>query len=149
MDFWATGMPWQAVAASIDGNTFEYNPGSAAVEQFELHSGHPWDNLDDSPMASFPCPRCKREIIEAPWTTCASKIHWTPEQAGRLGTGMTERYFSSRCKDCQLNITHDILRTQKFAKDMQNLLTKGVPMPGTFLSLNGGNFRSRKEPDLC
>ena len=61
MDFWATGMPWTAVDASIDNSTFEYTCSDEARQLFEVKTGMPWnplEGIDRLPTIGIMCPRC-------------------------------------------------------------------------------------------
>jgi len=136
MKFWGTGLPWKAINASIDNGTFEYNPSEEARQRFESRTGRAWNNRDDPPFAKLSCPRCRREVTPH-WTTCEFQESWTIDKPGEIGTGYADPEFSVRCSNCPLVIDHDILRTQKFRNDMELLLLKTCPMPGTFLTLQG------------
>ena len=54
-----------------------------------------------------------------------------------LARGFADKGFHYTCDGCKLTLTHDVLRTQKFRKDLQQLLLADVPMPGTVLDRNG------------
>ena len=136
INLWATGMPWQAVTAAIDNGSFEYRPSEAAQKHFTSQTGHPWSNLEEPPFATMTCPKC-RETYHPEWTTCTSAQHWSSSPVGEGGHGFADTDFKIRCTSCQLFIDHDYLRCMKFLLDVQDLKTKRVPMPGTFLSLDG------------
>src|ERR1700749_2648846 len=68
MDFWAQGMPWEAVNAVIHPDTFEYNPPPTAIKTFEGMTGRKWDNLAEPDTKNLICPKC-RAINEVPWST--------------------------------------------------------------------------------
>lgn len=136
MKIWGTGLPWKAINASIDNSTFEYNPGEEARQRFESLTGRSWNNLEDPPFVTLSCPRCRREVT-ARWTTCDARANWTIEMPGEAGTGYADPYFRAPCTHCPLALDHDILRTQKFRNDVQELLLRDCPMPGTFLTLQG------------
>lgn len=136
MDLWATGIPWEAVASAIDNETFAYKPGSAAEKQFESQTGHPWTNLDEPSTFVVLCPACtKRNTVE--WTTCSSAKHWSRKHRGNGGEGFADTEFYKMCRCCSTVIDHDILRCGKFVADVERLMQSDVPMPGTFLSLDG------------
>ena len=134
--FWATGMPWHAINAAIDNSTFEYDPGEAARQRFVSKTGRSWNNLDEPPAPKTPCPRCRREVT-VPWTSCDSEQSWNTSCPGESGYGFTDSEFSVRCLHCAFLISHDVLRTQMFRRDVGNLLLHDRPMPGTILALDG------------
>ena len=138
MDLWATNFPWESLSAVIDNNTFDYDPGNVARKAFEDRTNHPWDNLKEPSQYHMTCPRCKK-AIQLPWTTATLSFHWTKDGAGELGHGFTDKDFEHQC-DCTLIINHDLLRSQKFRSDLQDLVVRTVPMPGTLLTLDGKSF---------
>jgi hypothetical protein len=66
-DLWATGMPWQAVNASID-TKFNYDVPEDGVASFMRATGHNWNNADDPRTKMIICPRCTQQL-DIPWTT--------------------------------------------------------------------------------
>ncbi|MCJ1445055.1 MAG: hypothetical protein MMC23_005560 [Stictis urceolatum] len=134
MGLWQTGIPWPVINSVID-NTCDYQPSTTARQVFESQTGHPWDNLKEPPGVSLSCPRCKAKVT-APWTSCVEKNQWLDPKVAETGVGFADAGFEARCT-CGLTIHHDLLRTQRFRKDLQALLVHQVPMPGTLLSLNG------------
>ena len=145
MDFWATGMPWQAINACINNETFEFTPSGAARQLFESTTGLAWDCLDGSAVMESKCPKCDNEV-QLPWTTCNRKDSWVGSKAGEDGAGYADSSFRYYCISCQCRIDYDLLKTQKFRKDLLLLLMHNVPMPGTVLSLNGKVESSRFKP---
>ena len=148
MKFWATGMPWNVIESAIDNVTFEYFPSARANEHFNKLTGCQWNSLDEASEIKLSCPKCRRGIT-APLTTCDNTMAWalrTEEEqrsghtdAGETGSGYADRDFIVICSNCALSLNHDILRTQKFRGDMENLLLHDCPMPGTILTINGTN----------
>jgi hypothetical protein len=68
IDFWATGMPWQAVDAAIDIK-FNYEVPEEGKTTFVAKTGHNWNNAEDSLTKTLFCPRCTQQL-DIPWTTC-------------------------------------------------------------------------------
>ncbi|KAL1880934.1 hypothetical protein Plec18167_003469 [Paecilomyces lecythidis] len=134
MGFWATGFPWGVINNCIDNNSFNYEPGDIAKKDFEEKTGLSWDNLDDPPNRSLPCPSCQRSV-SVPWT------------AGRMGNylatlfddcyGYADRGFQVTCPGCGLSINHEKLRVAKFNKDVHALVESQRPVPGTFFNIEG------------
>ena len=135
LNFWNGGLPWALINSCIDNNSFEYSTGDEARHVFESKTGYAWDSLDDSPNLDMECPSCSRPV-SVPWTTCTADSTWT-DRSGVIGQGFSEKQFLARCHFCNILIDHDLLRAQKFRKDVQRLLLKDIPMPGTILSVEG------------
>ena len=146
MGLWASGIPWQAVMAAIDNGSFVYNPSDAARKHFESQTRHPWDNLREPPVATFFCSKCKTKY-NTEWTTCTSERHWSSSPVGEGGHGFADTGFSAQCQSCHTVINHEYLRCIKFLLDVATLLAKRVPMPGTFISLDGGYTKSCESND--
>lgn len=136
MQFWFTGMPWEAVDACIDEETFDYTPSAAARERFKQCTGLAWDSLDDPPHHTLQCPRCQRSVA-CPLTSCISEQQWHSPHSGETGNGFAEKHFNEACRSCNITLNHDLLKVTKFRRDLQLLLINDVPMPGTFLSIDG------------
>ncbi|KZF24514.1 hypothetical protein L228DRAFT_245470 [Xylona heveae TC161] len=144
MDFWETGMPWEAVDSCIDSTSFTYTPSNAAIELFASRTSLAWDNLQDGPTKVFACPKCSTQVA-CLWTSW-DRIR-RPEDdpredlTARFDTealaGFAERSFTSTCPSCRLIFSHDILRLRKFGRDLQLLLRENIVMPGTILSRSG------------
>ena len=137
MNFWREGLPWVAINGCIDNETFEYVVSDEARHSFEFQTGYAWDSLHDPPNLSLDCPGCNRSL-SVPWTTCTAGLAWI-DRSGVIGHGFAERQFEARCTSCNISIDHDLLRAQKFRKDVQRLLLKDIPMPGTVLTMDGMN----------
>ncbi|MCJ1463096.1 hypothetical protein MMC07_001701 [Pseudocyphellaria aurata] len=125
------GMPW--IRAST--MTLEYAGTEPARKRFETESGLAWDSLNDSPNATVQCPQCSRKL-SCPWTTCDDHLY-VEILDGELNYGFADKKFEVQCEICKVTIDHGVLRAQKFRRDLQNLLLKDIPMPGTILSING------------
>ena len=144
MRFWRTGLPWKVINSCIDNDTFEFNPPTEAVQYFERRTKHSFNSLQDPYLVRIQCPMCN-EDHSFPWTTWNSKAAWTIEKVGRneilkgetSGSGFADKNFLCRAP-CGFLFDHEQLKTQKFLKDIQLLRFKDVPMPGTLLSLDGG-----------
>ncbi|KAJ5922114.1 hypothetical protein N7516_009817 [Penicillium verrucosum] len=134
MSVWATGMPWDVINASIDNETLVFYPGSEARVNFETKTGHPWENIHESPAKSLLCFGCKQEI-RAPWTE--GSLGCDTDVAYAHCIGYADKSLRISCQACKFTITHDSLRVQKFRSDVQKLLIDDMPMPGTLLTQNG------------
>jgi hypothetical protein len=134
LDFYALGLPWGAVDEVIDPTSFEYNPGEHAQANFEKATGLPWNNLDDVPTKSISCPRCQVDIA-VPYTSGSGFVNGST--TFKPGTGYADGDFTTVCAQCQAIVNHDALRVAKFCRDVQLLLSKDTPMPGTILESNG------------
>ena len=139
LNLWTTGLPWAAIDSCIDNDSFEYSASDQARAKFESLTGLRWDSLNDSHQARLECPCCHRQV-HSPWTTCTTIRDWQGSSAGELGHGFTDRDFEIRCPSCSLQLTHDVLRAQKFREDTKALISKDLPMPGTLLSNNGTSY---------
>lgn len=135
MDFWVTGFPWNLINSCIDNSTFDYNAGSEAMRAFENITGLAWDNLHDSPNKVITCPKCQKKV-DWMWTTQQS-FSKTSSEIVPSGVGYADPDLHVSCPTCGTVITHDLLRVQKFRRDVQLLLKDDRPMPGTMLSLEG------------
>ncbi|CAG8898863.1 unnamed protein product [Penicillium egyptiacum] len=134
MSFWATGLPWDVINASMDDKTLVFYPGSEARINFETRTGRSWENVHDSPAKSLPCFGCKQEI-NAAWTEGSFGCHTDVAFAHCIG--YADKSLRVSCPGCKFSTTHDTLRVQKFRSDVQKLLKDDMPMPGTLLSQNG------------
>lgn len=129
-------MPWQAIVEAIDNHDFSWNASETTQKAFTSGTGLAWNHLDGEPSASIECSRCKR-INKTELTTTVDQQFWTtPGKVGEGGTGYADTGFGTSCS-CGLTINHEVLRAQRFRKDLQKLLVHQVPMPGTLLSLDG------------
>jgi hypothetical protein len=70
IEFWAAGMPWQAVNNAILTN-FTFKAGDEAQTTWVSRTGRNWANQEDSMTKTLKCPWCKSNM-EVPWTTCGS-----------------------------------------------------------------------------
>ncbi|KAH0556845.1 hypothetical protein GP486_005363, partial [Trichoglossum hirsutum] len=148
IDFWATGIPWAVIAPLIDGSSFTYGPPSQAVSLFESQTRLAWDNLNDPSKKEIVCPIC-RTRVDVPWTTCTDgKVTSDVGSYFAAGTGYAESDFRFPCPGCGLTLRHELLRVQKFKKDVQQLLINNRPMPGTVLSVTGKAERCKKSSIL-
>lgn len=135
MKFWRTGLPWSAIDSRIDNDTLEYSGTEEAQKFFVTGSGLAWDSLNDPSTVLVQCPKCKSKM-SYPWTTCDESF-FVGSIREDLGNGFADKHFELHCDGCKVTVDHGVLRTQKFRKDLQALLLKDVPMPGTILSVNG------------
>ncbi|ODQ71841.1 hypothetical protein LIPSTDRAFT_309963 [Lipomyces starkeyi NRRL Y-11557] len=132
MDVWATGLPWQLINTCIDNSSFDYVAIDEARSNFEQMTGLAWDNLHDPPAGLVPCPR--GHPIYCPWTDA---FVGDPKRPFEQGKGYADRSFTATCEQCNFTTNHEILKLQKFRRDLQALLKDDVPMPGTILSQDG------------
>src|SRR5215469_2769412 len=134
IDFYATPFPWPAVDQCIDNTTFDFKPTDQAISNFEFATQLSWNNLGDPENRSMICPSCGQSI-SCPWTRYTI---WSMDIKDMTrGLGFTDAGFRLTCRYCQLLITHDYLRAQKFREDVQLLLKQDLPLPGTVLSRIG------------
>ncbi|KAJ9224254.1 hypothetical protein C8Q69DRAFT_526042 [Paecilomyces variotii] len=134
MSFWASGFPWDVINDCIDNQSFNYVVGNTARKNFEEKTGLKWDNLDDPPNRPVQCPSCQVPVF-VPWT------------AGRMGNsssklfedcyGYADKNFQAYCHVCNFSINHEKLRVAKFKRDLEALMRKHRPMPGTVYTLEG------------
>ena len=147
MDFWETPFPWEAVNEAINNNTFDYSPSTEARLLFESQTGRPWDNVAEDSRVMLSCPRCGCKSAAVLTTSDRAEV-WTGPDPGELGFGYAERDFHVSCLHCSLEINHDLLKAQKFRDDLESLLNKDCPMPGTLLTLDGAVNLSLSVVDL-
>ena len=134
MDFYVTGMPWALINSLINHQSFTYEPSEKSRQFFEMSTGLSWENVDESPVIKPECPRC-RISMNVRWTSLTRATDWLEKNP--IGTGYSDKNFIARCTSCTFDVTHEILRVQKFRKDAILLIKDDVPMPGTILGLDG------------
>src|SRR5436189_3349290 len=59
-------------------------------------------------------------------------------ELGLYGSRYGEKEVSNTYSTCSTKLTHDLLRVQKFKRDVRNLLKCDNPIPGMILSIEGG-----------
>ena len=133
-DFYVTGMPWALINSLINHQSFTYAPSEKSRQFFEMSTGLSWENVDESPVIKPECPRC-RVSMNVRWTSLTRATDWLEKNP--IGTGYSDKNFIARCTSCTFDVTHEILRVQKFRKDAILLIKDDVPMPGTILGLDG------------
>ena len=136
MAFWQTGLPWVAVDASINNESFAYTCSNEAQRLFEAKTGLSWENSNQSPAIQPKCPKCSKEA-NVKWTSCTSQKYWSTENPGESGSGYADKDFRHPCSSCSLVLNHEMLRSQKFRHDTMALLMNDIPMPGTLLNTKG------------
>ena len=136
MSFWETNLPWSAINASIDNETFEYQPSQQSHDYFEAQTGLLWVNPSDLQDPMIECPRCDK-AFSVPWTDCHHTSDWSIDQPEPLGTGFADKNFETSCTKCGLIIDHEMLKVQKFRKDIGAFHENNVPMAGTSLNSQG------------
>ncbi len=134
MSFWATGFPWEAINACIDDQALTYDAGKSAANVFAWKTNLQWNSLEDMPCKLVDCPNCGYKN-PAPWTD--GRLTLRLDQAFDHWTGFADKNFRIYCAECELRITHDTLRFQKFRADVEGLLNEDIPMPGTYLNVWG------------
>ncbi|KAF2089653.1 hypothetical protein K490DRAFT_55237 [Saccharata proteae CBS 121410] len=137
LDFWASAFPWRLVNDCVDTATFEYAVSPRAKEQWEKATGHRWDNLMDPMEKTLRCPLCPQaHYLSIPWCRQAGFV-----EKGSVefypGTGFADKDFEHYCDQAGSTLNHDMLRVLKFRGDVQNLITKDIPVSGTILDHEG------------
>lgn len=143
MKFWRTGLPWEAINSCINNDTFQFTPSDRAISGFEKGTQFSWDSLHDSCDTKVLCPMCSH-FSSVPWTKWNTKSAWVTEayegkqryRGEAIGCGFADKNFSFQCP-CGTVLDHELLRTQKFRKDIEALCFSDAPMPGTLLSIDG------------
>ncbi|KAF7587627.1 hypothetical protein BBP40_006991, partial [Aspergillus hancockii] len=134
MNRWAAGLPWELIDSCINTQTMEYDAGQTAEARFQQVTGLPWDNLQGASEKSLECPKCEHQM-SVPWTD--AQVSLPLNEAFEHCHGFADKNFEKNCPVCKFSITHDVLRVQKFRKDVKSLLLSELPMPGTFYDLMG------------
>ena len=134
------GFPWSTIIPAIDNESFDYRTGEKAKQVFKDKTQMHWDNLDDSLSVSLQCSLCKRHC-KAPWTEWDKPDMWKSQgKAGFVGEwsahGFADRQYLHVC-ECKAQYTHDVLRLQKFQRDLKHLRTSSISMQGTILNSTG------------
>ncbi|PGH00734.1 hypothetical protein GX51_05615 [Blastomyces parvus] len=135
MSFWKTGLPWAIMNSCIDHKTFEYIPPSEAAINFTMQTGLQWDSNHDSPWKSLYCPQCDAHAI-VPWQQENPQIG-SIDHPFECCDGFGDKNFKAVCNNCGVTITHEKLRVAKFRHDVQRLISRSFPMPGTILNTDG------------
>ncbi|KAF9885218.1 hypothetical protein FE257_000578 [Aspergillus nanangensis] len=131
---WSSGFPWGAVNECITNDTLEYQVPADARQSFEQKTGLFWDNLHDPETKTLHCPSCRVQIA-VPWTY--GEISLPMDRAFDEFCGFADHRFSARCPSCRFQIDHERLKVDKFRKDIEALLHRHLPMPGTLYNLRG------------
>lgn len=138
---WRTGLPWSAINSCIDNDSFAFNVSSKARTRFESRTSYSWDSLEDPLDIAVECPHCAfYEIV--PWTKWSSMNAFDTDNSKCLGgedsaTGYADHNFWVLCASCKTTSNHEVLRAQKFRRDMMALCKDNLPMQGTILDYNG------------
>lgn len=143
MRFWRTGLPWAAIDSCINNETFQFTPTAAAIMNFERGTGYPWNSLDETSAARVGCPMCN-QVHFVPLTRWDSKSAWETTRYGSnsvlkgelTGNGFADKGFHFR-GPCGIVIDHELLKTQKFRRDIEALRFNEIPMPKTLLNHDG------------
>ncbi|KAM0319444.1 hypothetical protein ACHAPQ_010332 [Fusarium lateritium] len=133
-EFWQSGMPWNLVNAAIDGS-FNFNVTDEDKARWVAQTGLQWENTDDPAAKILSCPnKTCGQNFEVPWTSCGlEEMPKSPERPGLSGSGYGDSKFETRCPKCNTRITKETLSVAKFCKDVDDLVFKSQPMPGTIL----------------
>lgn len=134
MNFWATGFPWAVINRCFNDKTLEYNAGETAKSKFEQATKLSWDNLQDPLRKDIKCPNCGA-LVHVRWT--AGHIPHQSVIPFEQFHGFADNGFNATCSKCRYVITHDKIKVARFRRDVQRLLHRDSPMPGTFYNLNG------------
>jgi hypothetical protein len=157
MQLWHSGFPWQPVVDSINSQTFIYEAGEQAANNFTSLTGLPWDQLDDPRQKQLTCPVCEK-ALECEFTFAGKHLGSTYsswESLARdidddlsIGLGFCDKDFTMSCPGCGTGIDHDRLRVGKFCQDIKKLITQDVPMGGTLLGYEGIPWRygTKRDP---
>ncbi|PWY91142.1 hypothetical protein BO70DRAFT_392790 [Aspergillus heteromorphus CBS 117.55] len=134
MSAWTTGFPWEAINASIDDRTLEYDVTQTAKDTFLAKTRLQWDNLLDTNDKMLCCPSCDERIF-VPWTSGSMGV--LLENLFRGWSGIADKDFIAVCPRCRLTLNHESLKIAKLRQDITALLTTDLPMPGTYYNLHG------------
>lgn len=134
MSFWATGFPWAVINECFNERTLEYDAGETAKSNFEQKAKLSWDNLQDPPLKDIKCPNCGT-IMHVLWS--AGHIPYQSAIPFEKFYGFADKSLNATCSKCRYIVTHDKLKVAKFRRDVQRLLERDSPMPGTLYNLNG------------
>jgi len=142
LKFWRAGFPWAEVNACIDNETFEFTGSKDAIQNFEQMTGENWDSLGDDLLYQMRCPKCA-STHAVPWTSWGKDSAWiTPsgsrgKLAGELeSAGLADKTFGVSVP-CGIVFDHELLKTQKFRRDIVALRSRNIPLPGTILNIDG------------
>lgn len=133
---WTAGMPWRLVNDAIDTG-FNYRPSDDSVQAWENTTGRPWDNVEDSLTKEIKCPACNASD-DVLWTTCGMPEDSKGPSPGLVGNGYGDGDFTYVCQKCSLTMNRGTLELSKFVKDVEALLLRNRPMPGTILEAMTG-----------
>ena len=144
MEFWRAGLPWAAIDACINKDTFDFEAPLIAMEAFTARTGLPWDSNDDlePDKTTLLCPAQCNTTLRVAWTSTDHPDMWKKRDDSELeaehsGRGLADKHFRVQCPSCGQIVDHDMMKLQKFGEDISILERKKVPMPGTILSING------------
>ncbi|KAI5365237.1 Putative Glycine-rich domain-containing protein [Septoria linicola] len=156
MDLWHSSMPWEAIAQSINSETFAFEATPDAENSFTNMTGLPWAMTSYSTRATE-CPECFT-TNNIPWTTCTRTevptiinfpdvLESAVDDMLSSGSGYCDKDLRHSCKVCYRDITHDRLSIGKFADDVKLLQREDVPMSGTILGIQGIPFKAHGQKD--
>ncbi|KAI9884589.1 MAG: hypothetical protein M1823_003609 [Watsoniomyces obsoletus] len=153
MRVWGMGMPWAAIDACIENVDFSYHPTEQAQHSFENSTNLSWDNLCDPLTKTLKCPACNSSSFTIPWTSCVFEKFQSSTNDDLVtlfatGYGYADANFRQTCSGCFVTIDPSRLRVTKFRRDLEDLLEKNYPMPGTVLNLVGTPTRASKRRPL-
>lgn len=109
---WTDGFPWDAVNASINNETFEYETSQEAREYFESRTKQPYDALNMPSTIEIKCLKCSNPVT-CEWTTCDNIKSWTVSSPGEGGLGFAEKDFGKFCPSCNFMMCHERLKVQR------------------------------------
>ena len=159
MQLWHTGFPWHAAFDCINSETFAFEAGDEAAQNFANAAGLHWDQLNDLRTKEVKCPACFK-TIKCAYTTApeiaslriGSYSTWDSlslhvDDLLSSGTGFCDRQLVTVCPHCATDVTHDRLKVAKFWCDLQRLAAEDLPMGGTLLGYQGIPWRFGKVED--
>ncbi|KAA8895751.1 hypothetical protein FN846DRAFT_968100 [Sphaerosporella brunnea] len=115
LDFWATGLPIDAVSKGFDESDLCYTMTEQAEVNWIKTTGLPVDNLDMPETKPVLCPLCNA-TTETPWTVPGTYQEPAALFGQSTSVGWSDHGFSLRCsnKGCQHNITYDTISSARF-----------------------------------
>jgi len=135
---WKAGFPWAAVE-SCTTDDLDFTPPPDAVDLFESQTGKKWNSQNEKDYKSIPC-LCCGSPCHIPWTTAKQPGDF--ERPFEDGVGFADGNFRFQCSHCSFCLTHEILKLEKFRRDVKELVKSDIPMPGTVLPASGVHYHT-------
>lgn len=124
-------MPWELINEAIDTN-FNYNVSDKAKATWIATTDRTWNNTEDVSSKSIQCPMCETDL-SIPWTTCGAGEDDKASVTSLVGEGYGDGELNFTCHGCACVLDKRFLSVARFCSDSRDLLSSGVPMPGTVL----------------